>query len=105
MPMNRHHPIFPEAVRLSPRFARYGEVSRRVMAIFRSIPPLVEPLSLDEAFLDATVQAPARGGPEALAREIKRRVKEETGLTISICVGTNKTVAKIPSETGKPGGL
>jgi len=105
MPMSRALRLCPEAVRLSPRFDRYGEVSRRVMAIFRSITPLVEPLSLDEAFLDATVQAPAHGGPEALAREIKRRVKEETGLTISIGVGTNKTVAKIASEMGKPDGL
>src|SRR3970040_1223943 len=75
------------------------------MAIFRDVTLLVEPLSLDEAFLDATVQAPARGGPEALAHEIKRRVKEETGLTISIGVGTNKTVAKIASEMRKPDGL
>ena len=105
MPMSRALRLCPEAVRVSPRFDRYGEVSRRVMAIFRDVTPLVEPLSLDEAFLDATEQAPARGGPEALAREIKRRVKEETGLTISIGVGTNKTVAKIASEAGKPDGL
>jgi len=105
MPMSRALHRCPDAVRISPRFDRYGEVSRQVMAIFRSVTPLVEPLSLDEAFLDASEQAPQRGGPEALAREIKRRVKEETGLTISIGVGTNKTVAKIASEMRKPDGL
>ncbi len=105
MPMSRALRLCPEAIRLPPRFDRYGDVSRRVMAIFHSTTPLVEPLSLDEAFLDTTEQAPAHGGPEALAREIKRRVKEETGLTVSIGVATNKTVAKIASETGKPDGL
>jgi DNA polymerase-4 len=105
MPMSRALRICPGAVRVSPRFDRYGEVSRQVMAIFRGITPLVEPLSLDEAFLDASEQAAVAGGPEALAREIKRRVKEETGLTVSIGVATNKTVAKIASEMRKPDGL
>ncbi len=105
MPMSRALRLCPQAVQVAPRFDRYGEVSRRVMAIFREVTPLVEPLSLDEAFLDATEQVGAHGGPEALAREIKRRVKEETGLTASIGVGTNKTVAKIASEMEKPDGL
>jgi len=104
MPMSRALRLCPNAVRISPRFDRYGEVSRRVMAIFRDVTPLVEPLSLDEAFLDATDRA-AAGGAEALAAAIKRRVKEETGLTVSIGVGANKTVAKIASEMGKPDGL
>jgi len=105
MPMSRALRLCPNAVRISPRFDRYGEVSRQVMAIFRNVTPLAEPLSLDEAFLDASEQAIAHGGPEALAREIKRRVKAETGLTVSIGAGTNKTVAKIASEMGKPDGL
>src|SRR3990172_1682999 len=84
MPMSRALRLCPDAVRVSPRFDRYGEVSRQVMAIFRSVTPLVEPLPLDEAFLDASEQAPPRGGPQALAREIKRRGEEETGLTKSI---------------------
>jgi DNA polymerase-4 len=105
MPMSRALRACPEAVRVSPRFDRYGEVSRRVMALFREVTPLVEPLSLDEAFLDASGEAAAHGGAEALAREIKVRVKAETGLTVSIGVGTNKTVAKIASEMGKPDGL
>lgn len=105
MPMSRALRLCPQAVRLSPRFERYAQVSRQVMAIFRSLTPLVEPLSLDEAFLDVTAQAEAYGGPEALARHLKERVRQETGLTVSIGVGSNKTVAKIASDLGKPDGL
>ena len=108
MPMSRALRLCPQAVQVSPRFDRYAEVSRLVMAIFRDVTPLVEPLSLDEAFLDASESAiggAAHGGPHGLARELKRRVKEETGLTVSIGVGTNKTVAKIASDMGKPDGL
>ncbi len=108
MPMSRAFRLCPQAARVSPRFDRYAEVSRQVMAIFRDVTPLVEPLSLDEAFLDASQSASggaAHGGPSELARQLKRRVKEETGLTVSIGVGTNKTVAKIASDMEKPDGL
>ncbi len=105
MPMSRALRLCPQAARVSPRFDRYAEVSRQVMAIFRDVTPLVEPLSLDEAFLDATEEAAAAAGAEPLARALKRRVKEETGLTVSIGVGTNKTVAKIASDREKPDGL
>ncbi len=104
MPMSRALRLCPQAVQVSPRFDRYAEVSRQVMAIFRDVTPLMEPLSLDEAFLDAT-EAAAGAGAESLAREIKQRVKEETRLTVSIGVGTNKTVAKIASDREKPDGL
>ncbi|HZP57719.1 MAG TPA: DNA polymerase IV [Dehalococcoidia bacterium] len=105
MPMSRALRLCPEAVRVPPRFDRYGEVSRTVMAIFRAITPLVEPLSLDEAFLDVTSQAPAYGGAESLGRELKRRVRESTGLTVSVGAGTNKTIAKVASDAQKPDGL
>jgi len=105
MPMGRALRLCPEAVRLAPRFDRYGEVSHQVMSIFRSVTPLVEPLSLDEAFLDVTEQVGRYGGPEALAADLKARVRKETGLTLSIGVGSNKTVAKIASDLGKPDGL
>ena len=105
MPMSRALRLCPQAVQVAPRFERYGDVSRRVMAIFRDVTPLVEPLSLDEAFLDVSEQVASHGGPEALASEVKRRVKGETGLTVSMGVGTNKSVAKIASEMGKPDGL
>jgi len=105
MPMSRALRLCPDAVRLSPRFDRYGEVSRKVMGIFRSVTPLVEPLSLDEAFLDVTEQVAAHGGGEALARRLKQAVKRETGLTLSVGVGSNKTIAKVASDMGKPDGL
>ncbi len=105
MPMSRALRLCPEAVRVSPRFDRYGEVSRQVMAIFRSVTPLVEPLSLDEAFLDVTEQVELSGGTEALARRLKAEVKRATGLTVSVGVGSNKTVAKIASDMKKPDGL
>ena len=105
MPMSRALRLCPQAIRVDPRFDRYAEVSRQVMAIFRSISPLVEPLSFDEAFLDVTDQADDYGGPEGLARHIKDRVKAETHLTVSVGVGTNKTVAKIASDMQKPDGL
>ena len=105
MPMSRAVRLCPDLVRVPPRFGRYGELSRRVMMIFRSVTPLVEPLSLDEAFLDATEEAPARGGAEALSRWLKDEVRAQTALTVSIGGGTNKTIAKIASDAGKPDGL
>ncbi len=105
MPMSRALRLCPQAMRLSPRFERYGEVSRQVMAIFRSITPLVEPLSMDEAFLDVTAQVNAYRGPHDLAQYLKSEVKKSTSLTASVGVGTNKTVAKIASDMDKPDGL
>src|SRR5207248_5367644 len=100
MPMSRAVRLCPNLVRVPPRFDRYGEPSRQVMTIFRSVTPLVEPLSLDEAFLDATEQASARGGAETLARWLKDEVRAHTALTVSIGAGTNKTIAKIASDAG-----
>ncbi len=105
MPTSRALRLCPNAVLAPPRFDRYIEVSRQVMAIFRAVTPLVEPLSLDEAFLDVTERAADFGEAEALARRLKASVRATTGLTVSIGVGTNKTVAKIASDKEKPGGL
>jgi len=105
MPMSRALRLCPTATRISPRFDRYGEVSRQIMSVFRSVTPLVEPLSLDEAFLDVTGRHSEYGGARALAEHLKRAVKAQTGLTVSIGVGTNKTVAKIASDKEKPDGL
>ncbi|MBF6598933.1 MAG: DNA polymerase IV [Dehalococcoidia bacterium] len=105
LPMSRALRLCPEAVRVSPRFDRYGEVSRQVMAVFRSMTPLIEPLSLDEAFLDITMQTTAHGGAEAAARRLKAEVRRVTALNVSIGGGANKTVAKIASDAGKPDGL
>jgi DNA polymerase-4 len=105
MPMSRALRLCPDAIRVSPRFERYAEVSRTVMEVFRAVTALVEPLSLDEAFLDVTAQVESAGALEALARRIKREVTERTGLTLSVGGGTNKTVAKVASDMEKPDGL
>jgi DNA polymerase-4 len=105
MPMGRALRLCPHAVRVSPRFDRYAEVSRAVMGIFRSVTDLVEPLSLDEAFLDISEAAAGPGGAEGVARAIKQRVRDETGLTVSIGLAANKSAAKVASDMRKPDGL
>jgi len=105
MPMSRALRLCRQAIRVPPRFDRYSEVSHQVMGLFREVTPLVEPLSLDEAFLDATEHAAGYGGPESLARHLKAEVKKRTGLTLSVGVAANKLVAKVASDMGKPDGL
>lgn len=105
MPMSRALRLCPHAVRVSPRFDRYGEISKQVMEVFRSVTPLVEPMSMDEAYLDITGLHAPYGGARGLAQYLKRSVKEKTGLTLSIGVATSKTVAKVASDAGKPDGL
>ncbi len=105
MPMSRALRLCRQAIRVPPRFDRYSEVSQQVMGLFREVTPLVEPLSLDEAFLDATEHVAGYGGPESLARHLKAEVKNRTGLTLSVGVAANKLVAKIASDRGKPDGL
>jgi len=97
--------LCPQAILLRPRFDRYHEMSQQVMDIFRALTPLVEPLSLDEAYLDVT-QVVAKGKPPlALALDLKETVRRVTGLTVSIGVATSKSVAKIASDLQKPDGL
>ena len=105
MPMRTALQRCAELIRINARFDRYGEVSRQVMAIFRDLTPLVEPLSLDEAFLDVTELVRADRTPRQLALELKRRVRAEIGLTVSVGVATSKSVAKIASDMDKPDGL
>ena len=105
MPMRTAQRLCPQAVRVGARFDRYREISRRVMSIFRDLTPLVEPLSLDEAYLDVTTAVSEGRQPAAIAAELKRRVKHELGLTISVGVATSKSVAKIASDMDKPDGL
>ena len=105
MPMRTALQRCPSAIRVRPRFDRYGEVSRHVMAIFREITPLVEPLSLDEAYLDVTESVDADNSPERIARRLKERVEAELGLTISVGAATSKSVAKVASDMDKPDGL
>lgn len=105
MPMIRALRLCPDAVRVPPRFDRYAAMSKRVMAIFRALTSLVEPLSLDEAFLDVSGWVTDGADPEHIARELKRDVNEKTHLTLSVGIGANKTVAKIASDLRKPDGL
>ena len=105
MPMITALQRCPQAIRVDPRFHRYGEVSSQVVAMFREITPLVEPLSLDEAHLDVTDSVSAQRPPGMIAAELKAEVRTETGLTISVGVATSKSVAKIASEIDKPDGL
>ena len=97
----------PEAVRVSPRFDRYRALSEQVFTIFRSRTPLVEPLSLDEAFLDisAVIDDPRPDGIRAAAARLKDEVREATGLTLSVGAAACKSVAKIASDLQKPDGL
>jgi DNA polymerase-4 len=105
MPMSRALRMCPHAIRVSPRFDRYGQISKQVMEVFRSVTSLVEPMSMDEAYLDITGLHAPYGGARGLAEHLKREVKHKTGLTLSVGVATSKTVAKVASDAGKPDGL
>jgi DNA polymerase IV len=105
IPMSRAVRLCPELVIVRPDFAKYAAVSRQVFAIFRDVTPLVEPLSLDEAYLDVTENAWGIPLGVDVAKRIKARVREETGLTASAGVAPNKFLAKIASGWKKPDGL
>ena len=97
--------LCPQGIFLPVRMWRYQEVSQQIFEIFRLFSPLVEPLSLDEAFLDVTGSTRLFGTPEEIARKIKEQVVEETELTVSAGVAPSKFVAKIASDLQKPDGL
>ena len=105
MPMRTALQRCPDLIRVRSKFGRYGEVSRQVMEIFRDITQLVEPLSLDEAYLDVTDSVTPERSPVDIASDLKRRVRAELRLTISVGVATSKSVAKIASDMDKPDGL
>ncbi len=105
MPTVRAQRLCPQLLLVPPDFTRYREASQRVMAILRSCTPLVEPLSLDEAYLDVTENLWNEPLATNVARLLKGRILEETGLTASAGVAPNKFLAKIASGWKKPDGL
>ena len=105
MPMREAERRCPDLIRLPVRMSRYKVVSEEVFAIFREITPLVEGLSLDEAFLDVTDSQNLLGSADRIAVAVKERIRRQTGLTASVGVAPNKLVAKIASDLDKPDGL
>ncbi len=107
MPMRTAARLCPQGIIVPPRFTRYREMSRQVMDIFRDFTEVIEPLSLDEAYLDISAAVDESQGrwPIGVALDLKRRVKEETGLTVSVGVSACKSVSKIASDMDKPDGL
>ncbi|HEX9552588.1 MAG TPA: DNA polymerase IV [Streptosporangiaceae bacterium] len=105
MPVARAQRLCPHAVFVAPRHGLYGAVSREVMAIFRSVTPEVEPLSLDEAFLDISGAVRRLGAPAAIGGLIRRQVRDELGITCSVGIASTKFVAKLASVHCKPDGM
>ena len=105
LPMSRARRLCPEGHFIRPRIARYREKSAEVFSIFNDFTPLVEGLSLDEAFLDVSGSLKLFGRQLAIGRKIKERIKAETGLTASVGLAHNKFLAKLGSDVHKPDGL
>ncbi|HEY6124509.1 MAG TPA: DNA polymerase IV [Steroidobacteraceae bacterium] len=105
MPIREALQRCPHAICVKPRMSVYREVSHQVFAVFHEYTPIVEGLSLDEAFLDVTASLSLKGDAITIARGIKQRIREETQLAASVGVAPNKLVAKIASELEKPDGL
>jgi DNA polymerase-4 len=105
MPISRAYRLCPRGVYLPVDMAKYARVSGEVMAILGDFSPLVEPVSVDEAFLDLTGTSTLWGPPVEAVRRIKNRIREQTGLTASAGLAANKFVAKVASDLDKPDGL
>ena len=104
MPMARAVKLAPQAIVVKPRFGAYSEASEQVFSIFERYTPLIEPLSLDEAFLDVTASVGLFGTPADMARRIRKEIAVETGLPASAGIASVKFVAKIASDLAKPNG-
>jgi len=105
MPTGKARRLCPQGQFVRPRMSRYRELSAQVFAIFRQYTPLVEGLSLDEAFLDVTASKRLFGNAEDIAGKLKQQIRTETGLTASVGVAHNKFLAKLASDLQKPDGL
>jgi len=105
MPIARARRLCPQATVVAPDYARYERISRAVMAVFASVTPIVEPLSLDEAFLDVSGARRRLGSPRQIAQRIRDTIADEQGITCSVGVATSKFIAKLASGLAKPDGL
>jgi len=105
MPISKARKLCPDGIYLSTRFERYQEISKKIQEIFLSYTPKVEPISLDEAFLDVTETVNSFDSAITKARKIKREIEEKVGLTCSVGVAPNKFSAKLASDMQKPGGF
>lgn len=105
MPMMQARRLCPQAIVVRPRFQRYRELSDRMFSILEDYTPTIQPISIDEAFLDLTGSQRLLGDSTSVARQIKQRVRAEVGLTISVGVAPNKFLAKLASDLQKPDGL
>ncbi|MCP5437589.1 MAG: DNA polymerase IV [Chromatiaceae bacterium] len=105
MPIAEAYRRCPDAVYLRPDMAKYVRVSQEIFQTLGTLTPVVEPVSIDEAYLDLTGLERLLGPPEDIGREIKRRILEGTGLRASVGIGPNRLIAKLASEHGKPDGL
>ena len=105
MPVGRAKRMAPHAIFIAPEHHRYSEISERVMAIFHSYTPLVEPISLDEAFLDVTGSQKLFGSGREIAAKIREQVEKEEGITCSVGLAQSKFIAKLASQHCKPNGM
>ena len=95
----------PNLIFVKPRFYRYKEISEQIKSIFFEYTDLVEPLSLDEAYLDVTYAKKGKPSATLIAKEIRKRILDDTGLTASAGVSYNKFLAKVASDVKKPNGM
>ena len=105
MPISTAYRLCPQGVFISPDMAKYSAISKEIRTVFEAFTDLVEPISVDEAFLDVTASVRLFGDGETIARKIKARIREETQLTASVGVASAKLIAKIASDLEKPDGL
>ncbi len=105
MPISTAYRLCPQGIFIPPDMAKYGAVSREIRTVFEAYTDLVEPISVDEAFLDVTASVRLFGDGEAIARRIKAQIREQTRLTASVGVAAAKLIAKIASDLKKPDGL
>ncbi len=105
MPISTAYRLCPQGVFISPDMAKYSAISKEIRTVFEAFTDLVEPISVDEAFLDVTASVRLFGDGATIARKIKARIREETRLTASVGVASAKLIAKIASDLEKPDGL